>query len=509
MLSRKKWFYLVLAICIGAGAIGVTVMQNRRVEETLRYIEELPGNLRAESVEADLLRDRVIVRNLRGEYALFPDAPYEISCELLELEGVNRQAETVKGVVKLVDKARVTNYHAKAKGESFPLLFQEIRLQSAEYDGLWADLSLFARVTKPTDEAWLNYLLSLRYGNTRQQGIYYTMPMPMLLVDGATEQQKFLTVRAVKSEADTYTLREMGRSWSEEVAYGEEGVYTVSMKTMRMESTQTPPAAIAMILRGTGITPEESITLWVQYFQQGYSMRGAVAEDLEVRLEAAPGVIRTPKIVLDVAMGNGEMIFALQSGGIRIPLDTVLGWMPQLSELKTVVGEESLDVNVDLDIRTTRDENDSVLLTARQELTEKTLGDAKLDISISGRTSRGAPYLPMDSGSMALSEGRLELNDRKALDVLFSVPGWEDTYGGETTAAERRERDARRIEEKKDAAGSKLNVIFDALAGFIRESGSLIVTVKADKTIPFMSLVLDPDALLKNLTITAEHKVPQ
>lgn len=484
---------LALAACIG----GALYMQNGKVEAARRFIDGLPGTIKAGRIDVALFGNTIEIHDLAGEFAFFADAPYDVAVETLILEGVNPKAFETPGVVKLVDRVYAKNHSLKAKGRSYPLLFAEMTCDESETKGIWMDTGAFRALTAPEGEAFIDAMLSVRFGPSTS-GASRTAWVTPVGSRGPGSGGGLNVMTADKTVAGPYSLAEFGKIDTYGVTMIEEGLYTARMKEAHITSGKNPRSIYSMMATGE-TDPNQALAVFTRMMQEGYALRGLEALDLEIEINGVPGMIKTPRLSADVALGVADILCRIESASLTVPTSTAALLDPELAFLEQSM--DALDLRVLFDINTARESEAKGTIDLAVELDEPRLGDAALSVSLGGRPMSGpGAYLPLDTSTIGLAGLKLRLTDREFLALLFP-----DAPGDEPGAARRAYAEAMLGRAREERLPEGFTEALERMGEFIRQSGSYEYDVTVTNMVSFMALAWNPDAFFKGLRMEARH----
>lgn len=490
---------LAFALCIG----GAFYIRNAKVASARRFIETIPGALKAERIEVPLFGSAIEIRNLTGEFAYFADAPYDVSIGTLLLEGVNPEAfdhsgpvrPSVKLPVKLVDRVYAKDYAFKAKGRSYPLLFSGIECAESDTQGIWIDVGAFKAVTSVDDDSFVTALLSMRFGPSTS-GESRTAWVTPRGSRGPGTGGGLNVMTSGRTVAGAYTLAEFSNVEVHDVTVTEEGLYTLRMKEARLASGKNPRIVYSTMAAG-GMQPEAALVLFPRMMQEGYALRGLEVIDLEVEINGVPGVIKTPRLSADLALGPTDVLCRIESASLTVPASMASLADPDLDFLARSM--DVLDLRVLFDVKTARESDAKGTMEFTVELGELKLGDAMLHVTLGGRPMSGpGAYLPLDTSTIGLGGASLRLTDREFLRLLYPDAADRDAFADGLT-------ELAREEELPPGSVEALERIGD----FIKQSGSYEYDLTVSSMVSFMTLALNPDAFAQGLRMEARHVPPE
>ena len=488
----------VLLACVG----GAMYMQNAKKEEVRRFIDQLPGTLAAERIDVPLFGNRIEIHNLSGLFTFFEEAPYEVKAEMLILEGVNRKATGSSGVVKLVDRIRTKNFSLNAKGDAYPLLWKEVQDEGSDTQGFWLDMDALKAITGLADEHFINAMLSARFGPSTCGKTRYAW-LSVRDGYGPGTGGNLCTMTMESGSAESYSLLEFGKAAYTGVTLTEEGVYSVKAKEWGITSGKTPRAVYTVASKGS-LGTDEALVLVPQMVQEGYSLRGMRAADLEISIDGVPGVIRAPRLDADIALNTKEILFRIESASLLVPGSMAALLSPELAFLERDMDE--LNLKALLDVTTTIESADKGAIRCAIELSEPELGEFRNAFTLGGRPFSGpGAYLPLDTASIGFAGSTSSMTDRNFLKLFYAdAPG--DTPGA--GAARRAAMAAQLRTEDEYDQGLPLEA-FRKLADFIEKSGTYELDVTVTAPVSFMSLMWDPESVARALIYEVRHQPAQ
>lgn len=499
---RKHWLLLSLAVLLILVA-SIPLLQYQRQKIVMDFISAIPGDLKAEGIEAGLFGNNVIVHRLSGTVHFFENAPFSISMERLSIEGLNKAALESAGVVQIAERISVRNLQFDSQDKSSAFLgYAAIAIQSCDARDVRMNWKSLQRAGEdgPDSPFFSDFLTSIRFGRTLIMESRVQMEgIPQ--VGKYAQQNSVMTVK--RMETESFSLLHLGKTSNEDMALHYENGIKLTAKRVNFDSYDRPDSSLALQLSGNA--QNLGVVDSMKILEEGYSLRGLMGKVIQISSSDGEQA-DIPILEFDADIGNGKLLLKLQaeevyvSGGMAEKLLAGIGGGMQ------PFTDRSLRFFAFFALGTERTNDGNVRIVYEQELSEDRLGRMDCNFELIGKALTGPrQVLPVDTSTVAFVKGGLTLEDKTFLRRLFeSAVVTGEKPGGSAEGVKRRELFVRDI--RKDAAalpGSLKDAVLK-FADFLEKSGRYRLRMQADSPVGLMG-IFGNETIPEQLVFHAEH----
>jgi len=499
---RKHWLLLSLAVVLVLIA-SIPLLHYHRQKAVMDYIAAIPGDLKAEGVEAGLFGNNVIVHRLSGTVQFFEQAPFTISIERLSIEGLNKDALESAGVVTIADRVSMRNFQFDFEGSSPAYLgYASISMRSYDVRDIRMNWKSLQRAGKDGlgSPFFSDFLTSILFGRTLiLESRVQTAGIPQ--IGKYSQENSIMTIK--RMEAESFSLLHHGKTINEDIAIHYENGIALTAKKVDFDSYDRPDSSLTLQLSGSAKNLD--VVDSMKILEEGYSLRGLIGK--EIRISSADGEqADIPILEFDADIGNGKLLLKLQTEEVYVSGGMAEKLLSGIGSGMQPFTDRSLRFFAFFALGTERTDDGNIRIVYEQELSEDRLGRMDCNFELIGKALSGPrQVLPVDTSTIAFVKGGLTLEDKTFLRRLFEssvFPSEKPEDNG--TGVKKREVLVRDIRRDAETLPASLKDAVVKFADFLEKSGRYRLRVQADSPVGLMG-IFGNETIPEQLVFHADH----
>lgn len=490
-----------------AGLLGIAALvayfvfipqQEKKYEGAIAaFIDALPGDLTAESIRVDFLRNAAEIRGLRGNTAYIADSEMHVDIASVRLSGLNFGLEHKAGVNALADSLSAANGSIqttmKMEGLDSPIT-QNIKFNSFEIQAIKGDFSAARReiLSEETSlERKLDIAASFSAGPVRIRDYTTSTDMGAGLGSIETSMDSF--------EAKQYSLLSTQKAVLENMRISAMNMEFLALARLSLASFSMPnillPLAENMENENVEVLGKAILG---KIAQSPIVLRGLVLEGLRFQ-PMLPEAVNMKRWSMDVEASDKKLAVRQKVEGFVLPPSLYGPLSPETAQFSAFY-KKALDIDLRLDAELTQKSGGGAEVALKDLfIQDKNLASAQIRADLLDATPMDSVYGLFDSGALALKKGELVLEDKALLENLLQAEitargkGQRPEEQSSELIAMLREKSAQSLLEEAATESDAAKALAEGLARLIKEPGRL--RIACNPAAPFALSLLDPSAL--------------
>ena len=470
---------LVIAVLLAGYFIYLPKQQKQLEDNIASFIDSLPGDLAADSIKVNILKNSAEIHGLRGTTKYMFDGEMVVNVGSITLKGLNLDLGKEKGVSNVADALFLADAAMKVtyKIEGLPQpMTQDITLKSVSMENIRGDCSAFGELFGDAPlqrklDIWATFSAGpVQLKNYVVSSLTGMGPVTISIESCAVKESGMLAAK------DAVWENISGTAMNTEF---------VKLDRMTLESIQLPDFFASFF---EAMESQDAAAMGAAILEKidkdPLIMKGLVLEGYRVQLMAMEPVV-IKKLTMDLEASTKKFVFKNTVEQFTVP-QSIYGISSIEAAQFSAFYNKPLVFDLRLDAELTQ--NDGV--PAEIRIKDFALQDQNLaslqasgDVINSGEIKHVFALFDSD-GPAALKNAKITLEDKALVETLFqselkALAGMADASQIPSTDA-MREQAVQQLLASMEAANPEQAMVLEGLVKLLRAPGKLVITVNPE-----------------------------
>ena len=492
---------LLAAVALGGYFVFIPQQEKKYEQEIAAFIEALPGDLAADAIKVNFLKNSAEIHGLRGATKYIMDSDLQVDIASMTLTGLNFSLGKKPGIEALADSficsdasANVTTkVEGLAQSMTQNLVFKNFELHNLKGDASAVnDLLGDAPLARKLDIA-----ATFSAGPVRIDGYVNTTntdfgPIVISLDSGGAEESSLLTAKNVTWEKMRFSAMNTEFIVIDRMALASMKMPNFLAPMLEASENKDPDAMGQAILSKISDSPIE--------------MRGLVMEGFRLQF-MTPEAVTIKKLEMDLEASASRLTVKKNVEGFVLP-PSMYGHMSVEAAQFSAYYQKPLDIDMRIDLEMTQKNGTPTEVFVNDLFVQdKNLASAQIKAEALDGSPMSSVYgVFTGNDALSMKKGELVLEDKAFLETYFQAEiaahaGEQPQGGARSSVADVREKAAQRILGSSSAGNATLAALAEGVAKFLKTPGKL--SIACNPATPLVFDTLTP-ATLDSLGATVE-----
>ncbi len=485
-LTKIGLTILVLLLLAAAGGyfIGVPMIEKQQQEAIANWIADFPGELKAESIKTDFLKNSFTITGLKGKTVYLDGSDMYLEIASLSGTGINYKAGYASGRVRLLDSLVLSEINARftmpllgeqpSEASAEPFGEQTVVIKELRLKGISGMAEKFIASRQVAEDAAAR-IANLKRNLDIATSFHVDSMSGTDYVVSATSGMGPVSVRVGSLAYADFSLLNCGPSSFENFSIHALNSEMIVLKKGSAQKISMPNIFKQVIDLAENPQANADEALLELFAKESFVMKGMVMEDFTFKITPTSAPLTISKIGLDLEFGTGKLFVKKTTSGVTIPVDLYrLGSMEMAFFAEKYKKPLELDGEFELEAAQENGKGDIRLTT--MQLRDAQLGSFSL-VGEMPFQSESVVALLEGNGSLFLKKMSLILEDKLLLNILFApAPGAD--------AAQMRKAEADSfLASAGEAPHPELDAVVQGLAKILAQPGKLTLSIEPEKAL--------------------------